>query len=198
MKRWISFAAIALVIAEVLLVLTSWLLSATMTEDVRSLLSSEGVRWFFGSFTTMLAKPWLVWLLLLSMAGGCLWQSGLLSIFSRHSVPITYRERVALRLVITLTVLYISVIILLTAIPHAMLLSATGRLFPSAFSRALLPIITFGIIIISSVYGIVSGRFASLADAVASLSFGIAKMAPLFLLYFLAVQFYESLRFVFL
>lgn len=198
MKRWISFAVVALAVAEVLLVLMSWLLSATMTEDVRSLLSSEGVRWFFGSFTTMLAKPWLVWLLLLSMGSGCLWKSGLSAIFSRRSAPVTYRERVALRLVITLIVLYVSIIILLTAIPHAMLLSATGRLFPSAFSRALLPVITFGIIFISCVYGIVSGRFASLADAVASLSFGIATAAPLFLLYILAAQFYESLRFVFL
>ena len=49
-----------LVIAEVLLVIVSWLLSAAMMEGVRSLLSSEGVRWFFGSFTMIVASPLLM------------------------------------------------------------------------------------------------------------------------------------------
>lgn len=202
-KLLVVYTVVALAWAEVLLVLTSWLLSATMTGGVRSLLSSEGVRWFFGSFTTMLASPILVSLLLLSMAGGCLWQSGIIRKIpnrktENHKSTVTYRERVALRSVVALTLLYVAIIVMLTAIPHAMLLSATGRLFPSPFSHALVPIVAFGVITVSSIYGIVSGRFASLADTVSSLSFGIAKAAPLFLIYILAIQFYESLRFVFL
>lgn len=190
-RRIVTFLLCLLVLAELLLVLTSWLLSATMAEGVRSMLSSEGVRWFFGSFTAVLSTPWLVWLLLLAMTGGCVWQSGLLRPQGG------YRQRVALRTAIVLLVVYVASVLALTAVPHAVLLSATGRLVPSPFSRALVPVVSFGLLLVSAVFGYASGRFASVADVVGALSFGIAKSAPLFLLYILAVQFYESLRFVF-
>jgi aminobenzoyl-glutamate transport protein len=183
---------LALAVAEGVLVLVSWLLSATQTEGVMSLLSSEGLRWFFGSFVSMLVSPFLVWLLLLAMAGGCLWQSGVL-----HMTTNGYRERVALRITLVLLLLYVLVVVALTAVPHALLLSATGRLFPSPFSHAIVPILSFGILLLSAVYGWASGRFTSWADIVDSLSWGIQRAAPLFILYVFLFQFYASLRFVF-
>ena len=65
-----------LLLAEVMLIILSWLLSTAMMEGVRSLLSSQGIRWYFGSFTSIMASPLLVWLLLLLSAWGCLQQSG--------------------------------------------------------------------------------------------------------------------------
>jgi len=193
---------IGLAIAQLLLVLLSWLLSATMTEGVRSLLSGEGVRWFFGSFVAVLASPSLVWLLLLAIAGGCLWQSGLLSVFATRSKPmmahLSYRQRVALRTTLVVALLFVAVIVALTSVPHAVLLSATGQLFPSAFSRALVPIGAFGVCLVSVVYGLMSGRFETVGDAIDSLSFGIAKAAPLFVLYILLMLLFQSLCFVFL
>ena len=205
--------------------LLSWILSATMTEHVHSLLSSEGIRWFFSSFSAMLASPWLVWLLLLAMAGGCLWQSGILShlpssliphpssffphpssFFPHPSAliphpsslsPLTYRHRMAFRTTVVIVALYVVAILALTVVPHAVLLSATGQLFPSPFSRALVPIVSFGVLLASAVYGWASGRFTSFADVIASLAYGIQQAAPLFILYVVAVQFYASLRFVF-
>ena len=164
MKRLYYHLILALAVAEVVLVLLSWLLSATQTEGVTSLLSSEGLRWFFGSFVSMLVSKWLVWLLLLSMAGGCLWQSGLLKVSLNG-----YRERIAFRTTLILFLLYVLVIVALTAVPHAQLLSATGRLFPSPFSRALVPVVAFGLLLHSAVYGWASGRFTSFADVIDSL-----------------------------
>lgn len=188
--RLFSRLVLLLAVIQLLLVLLSWLLSAMMVEGVRSLLSSEGLRWFLGSFASMLATPWLVWLLLLSMAGGCLWRSGL------AAKPHTYRDRTALRAALVLMAVYVAFVLVLTAAPHAILLSATGRLFPSPFSRALVPLVAFGIILVSSVYGRSSGRFSSFSDIVDSLSFGIAKAGPLFVAYVMLIQLYESLRFV--
>lgn len=170
----------------------SWLLSATMTESVRSLLSEEGVRWFFGSFSTVLASSWLVNLLLLSMAGGCLWLSGVLRMSTDG-----YRERMAASLTLFMLFVYAIAVAALTFVPHAVLLSATGQLFPSPFSRALLPIASFGILTASAVHGWASGRFVCFSDFVNALSFGIARCAPLFVVYVVAVQFLASLRFVF-
>ena len=186
-KRIATLTVLLLVVAELILVLTSWLLSATMTEGVRSLLSDVGIRWFLGSLTTFIATPWLVRLLLLAMAGGCFWQSGVF----RHS-QIGYRERMGYRLAFIILVFYMA------AAPHAVLLSATGQLFPSPFSRALFPIASFGVIMTSAVYGWASGRFSSFSEIVDSLSFGIGKVALLIVLYMATILFYESLRFVFL
>ena len=197
MRRLFSYLVSTLAWAEVLLVLLSWILSATMTEHVHSLLSSEGIRWFFGSFSAMLASPWLVWLLLLAMAGGCLWQSGILLPLTSHPSLLTYRHRMALRTTVGIVVLYVFAILALTVVPHAVLLSATGQLFPSPFSRALVPIVSFGVLLASAVYGWASGRFSSFADVIASLAYGIQQAAPLFILYVVAVQFYASLKFVF-
>lgn len=181
-------------LAEVVLILLSWFLTATMTDGVRSLLTSEGIRFFFGSFTQMLQKPLLVWLLLLSMAWGSLSASGLLQAFTRNTAG---RQRMALRLTVLVLGLMVTVVLLLTAMPHAVLLSATGRLWPSPFSRALVPIVAFAVIMLSIVYGLMTRRFPSLTDVCQSMTHGLALAAPLLLLYVLAVQLVESLRFVF-
>ena len=199
MKRDVLAYAVAfLIIAQVLLVLVSWLLSASMTEGVHSLLSSEGIRWFVGQYVYLLASPLLVWLLLLSMAFGCLRCCGLAESNTRRSNPfLRYRELTALRLSIVILILYVLLILSMTVIPHAVLLSATGSLLPSAFTRAIVPILSVGIILFSVTYGLFVGTFKSLYSIVSCLSSGIAWAAPLFVLYVLIVQFYESLKFVF-
>ena len=67
-KEGLGVATFILLISETLLFILSWLLSATRMEGVRSLLSSEGIRWFFGSWQTIVASPQLVWLLLCLIA----------------------------------------------------------------------------------------------------------------------------------
>jgi aminobenzoyl-glutamate transport protein len=196
MKRLFSYGVMTLVLVTLALVLVSWLLSATMTDGVRSLLSSEGVRWYLGSVTSMLASPWLIWLLLLAVACGSLWQSGLPQVLRRRPATFTYRERTALTAVILLLLLFLAVLALLTVVPHAVLLSSTGALFPSAFSRALVLFVAFALLLSSFTYGLMSGQFATLTDAVWSLTFGIRKAAPLIVLYILFMQLYESLKFV--
>lgn len=190
-NRCLGITALVLLISELVLFLLSWILSATMTEGVRSLLSSEGIRWFFGSFTYVLASPLLVWLILALIALGCLQKSGLLSMHQ------TYREKVALRVALAFLIFYIVIILLLTAFPHAILLSATGALFPSAFSHSLVPVIAFGIVVFSIIFGLMSGRISTLAEIMTVLSFGIQKGAPLFIVYILLIQLNESLWFVF-
>lgn len=190
-RRLAAWLGCVLLLAELILILVSWLLSATMTEGVRSLLSSEGIRWFFGSFVGIMASPLLVWLLLSLIALGSLQKSGLLAMQQ------SYREKVALRSALLLLILYVAVILLLTVTPNAFLLSITGSLFPSAFSRSLVPIIAFGIVLMSISFGVMSGRINSLSAVLETLSFGISKGAELFVLYILIMQFYESLWFVF-
>ena len=101
---------------------------------------------------------------------------------------------------------YVSIIVLclfgmvvglLTLPPHAILLSATGELFPSAFSRSLLPIITFAVSLFAVVFGMMSGRLNTLSDILDALSNGLSRSAPLVVIAILLIQFIASLGFVF-
>ena len=192
----LGWLCLVTVIAETLLVILSWLLSAMRVEGVRSLLSSEGIRWFFSSFSDLIASPVLVCLLVLMCALGCLQKSRMTTIFSGKK-SINFRDRLALYVALAFLLIYVVIILLLTLMPHAILLSATGHLFPSAFSRSLVPIIAFGISIFSVAFGLMSGVMRNLSDILQALSFGIAKGAPLLVFYLFAVQLVGCLRFVF-
>ena len=192
MNKIVSRLSLILIVAELLLVLLSWLLSATMTDDVRSLLSSEGLRWFFGQFTTVMLKPQLIWLLLLAMAGGCLWRS---TMFWPSRSP--FRSVFALRVSLVVLLIMIAGVTLLVILPHSDLLSATGHLWPSPFSSALVPVVACLAIVSSACYGLLTRSFASVTDVFASLSWGVQQLAPFLVLYVFAVQFYASCRYVF-
>ena len=50
---------------QLLLILASWIVTSVWRgAPLRSLISSEGIRWFFGEFVSNMASPLLVWLLL--------------------------------------------------------------------------------------------------------------------------------------
>lgn len=194
--------ALALLVAEVLLLVSSWMLSAMPTAEVRSLLTGEGLRWLLGRMSESLSTPILVWIVLLGMAWGCMRQSGLLASFSRSSSSAggraSSRDRIALFSVLVLLACYAIVLLLLTALPHAILLSATGKLFPSPFSASIVPAISFGATLCAVVYGIVSGRLNTLNDIYQSLILGIRSVAPVLLFYILVMQIYFTVSFAFL
>lgn len=193
MKRYLPHIAFTLFVLQLLLMMGSWLLSAAFPVDgIHSLLSSEGLRWFLGHYATLIGSPWMAWLLLLSIAYGCLRHSGLLRPGK------SYRERSALYITILLAALLIAVVLLLTIIPHAVLLSATGELWPSPFSHSLVPLIAFSILLLGICYGMVSGTLENLTAIYNAMLDGIRRAAPFFIFYILIAQIYESLKYIFL
>lgn len=192
MKNFWPRLALVLFVAEVLLILLSWLLSAALpASGVRSILSGQGIRWFMGHFGNILATPQLSWLLLASIAAGCLKCCGL------KTAKLNYRERRALFIGGALWLVCLVSMALLAMIPHAVLLSATGDLWPSPFSYSLIPALSFSVCLFSIVYGTIAGTFQSLRDVYNALLYGIRWAAPLLLFYLLFIQFYETLMFVF-
>ena len=169
-SRICGYAMFLLILAQIVLVLASWLITAAMPDVFpRSLLSPEGIRWFFGTFTANLQSPWLVWLLLISIAWGTLRASGLLKY--DHKV---YRQRNALRLVCLEFVLFIGVMLLLTLIPHAIL-----------------------VIVMAQSFGVVSQRLNSIEAMGEAMADGVRLSAPLFIIYILVIQLYSSVDYLF-
>ena len=191
MKKYLPHIAFLLFAAQLLLMLVSWLLAAAIpTSGVRSLLSSEGLRWLLGHFSDMLGTPVLLCLLLLLMAYGSLKGCGILHFKS------SYREHRALVIMLLLLVAYVGAIVLLVMIPHAVLLSATGSLWPSPFSAAIVPLLAFGITLLSAVYGYVADSYRNMSDVYQSLIDGIREGSPWLLFYVLLGQLYYSLLFI--
>lgn len=192
-----AVVVLVLALAEVALAVGSWGVSALLPDvGVRSLLSGEGIRWFFGHFTESLAQPLLVWLVVVSSAVGCTHDSGIvgaLRAIGRNS----FRERMALLFAAAILLFFVVLIALLVLSPHAILLSATGRVVPSPFSVAVVPVAAFLAVLSSMVYGVASGRYLSLKAVFHSLFLGIERAAPLFIVYIVVIQLYYSLIFVF-
>ena len=191
MKRILPYIALALALAQLLLILTSWVWSAAMPlSGVRSMLSSEGVRWFLGHFAELMASLVLVWILLGAMAYGAV-------VRCRGNLQgNNYRSSRARIISLGFLAVYVAIVLLLTVSPHAVLLSASGLLWPSPFSASLVPITAFGILLTASLYGVVAGTFQTLSDVYESLVFGLRQCAPLLPVYILFMQLFESFRFV--
>ena len=194
-NKLLARLAFGLLLAELLLVLASWLLSTLPVVEARSLLSGGGIRWLMGQMSDCMATPLLVWILLLGMGIAAVRQSGLLDVFRPGSPK---PDRIALLSVVVLFFVLVIVLLLLTAVPHAIMLSATGSLFPSPFSAALVPMIALGLCLLGMVYGVLSGRFASLTDLYEVLVSGIRSCAVVLLFYLLLSQLYFTVTFAFL
>ena len=99
-KRVIGFVATMLVLAQGVLAFLSWVITSVFAEtNMHSLLSSDGIRWMFGHFISNLTSPVIVWILLLAMAFGAVYKSGLHLLFDKRFTR-QYRQVFGLKVVI--------------------------------------------------------------------------------------------------
>ena len=192
--------SITLALLQLLLIITSWVITAAVPDlPVRSLLGSEGIRWFFGRFMENMQSPLVIWLLLLVIGLGAFQRSGLA--IAIHKVAkgrsLLYRERTGLRFAVVELVIFVVIMLLLTVMPHAILLSITGELFPSSFAHSIIPVLAFVLVICSLSYGVVSGKLRSVGEAYSTMISGFAHVAWIFPIYILAAELYYSFLFVF-
>lgn len=183
--RGLSYICFSLAIAEILVIVGSWVLGVLMPDSgLKSMLGSDGIRWFLGGFTSFVSGNVLAWILLLSMAWSSIKASG---IFSKHHLS-TLNDRVAMACTVVALLFCVAVLLLLTAVPHAALLSISGSLYPSPFSQSVVAVVSFISIFISIVYGVMSGRYHTLADVFVPLRRGVGSSAWLVVIYVFAAQ----------
>ena len=213
MRNKLGYIVLVLLVSQLALILLSWLVTAAFPElPMRSVLSSEGIRWFFGSFVSNQLPPLLIYFIMAVMAVGACVRSRLydalretlsntrssLTTSSNHQHKVHYREKVGLRIALVEFIVYVIIMILLTAIPHAILLSVTGQLFPSSFSSSFIPSLSLIIIIMSLTYGVASGTIDSVAKMHKVLVGGLEVGSRLVPTYVVGIQLYMSIRYVFI
>lgn len=207
-RKIVSIATILLLEAELFIVIGSWVGSVLFPDSgIVSMISSEGVRWFVGGFANMLSTPYIIYIILIGMTLGIVRRSGLIDDVRRKrtatitdedvkDVMASYSERLATRLAIATFILGIIVILLLTILPHAILLNSNGDVLNSSFSRGLIPMMCLVVSMSAGVYGLCTSHITlrhSIADAFA---YGIARISPVILLYILVAQIYFTLQYV--
>ena len=213
MRNKLGYIVLVLLVAQLTLILLSWLVTAAFPElPMRSVLSSEGIRWFFGSFVSNQLSPLLIYFIMAVMAVGACVRSRLydalretlsntrssLTTSSDHQHKVHYREKVGLRIALVEFIVYVIIMVLLTAIPHAILLSVTGQLFPSSFSSSFIPSLSLIIIIMSLTYGVASGTIDSVAKMHKVLVGGLEVGSRLVPTYVVGIQLYMSIKYVFI
>ena len=194
----IAFITCSLLLLQIMVVILSWMIKTIYPEfNGRSLLSGEGVRWFLGNFTNNVASNILVWIILIGLSWGAIRSSNILQVFKR-SHTLSYRERLGLRIVLIEIMIWFTVIALLSFIPHAAMLSITGQLFPSSFSKSIVPLIAFIALFSSITYGLIIGRLRKGNLIIEALSNGIKQIAPYIIIYIILIQLIYSIKFVLL
>lgn len=188
-----AYVSLVVFMMQLLLIVVSWILTAIMPDlRLRSILGSEGLRWFLGAFVDNISSNVVVWILLLGMAIGEIKQSNLIYAILNYKQTTDY-ERMALFVVLWEVVGIAAVIILLAFVPHAVLLSALGTLLPSSFSASIIPIMSFSLMSIAITYGCITGAIRTVESVFSSMCNGIAIVAPVVVVYIFIAEFYYSL-----
>jgi aminobenzoyl-glutamate transport protein len=185
--------ALLLIILQASVIIGSWISAAAMPESsVRSLISSDGIRWFFGMFINNIETRVLVWIILFGFSWGTFCNSGLCDLFNNKRIIINTQTKFGLKIIGAELICFVLIMLLLTITPHALLLSVTGELFPSSFSRSFLPVLAFSICIFSISFGVATGKINSIIEGFKALTYGINQLAPVLFIYVLAAQLYSS------
>lgn len=195
-----SVVVLLLIFAQVALILVSWIVSSALPEsEVYSLLSNDGIRWTFGNIINFISSPLLVWIVLLTIAMSALINCGITDVLTKafRQQPILFRCRYALIVSAVVLFLYLIIVCLLTLVPHAILLGVTGELFPSSFSKSLIPIVAFGILLVALLFGFLSNKWNQLHEAMHAITIGFIPIIPWLVVYVLGSIFVNTLLYVF-
>ena len=200
-NRWsyvLTMAVIAVALTQLLLFLVSWLIVAASPETtIRSLLSSEGFRWFFGSFVYNVTTPPLAWIIVAAMAYGAIKDSAIMKTWRKGRGEWTYRQTFAFRIVLVQIFAFALFIALVAFIPHAPLLSATGSLQHSSFLHSIIPVTAAAMTLAAGTFGMLTATTRSLADVVKAMVRGVERAALLIVFYIFAAELFFSFAYVF-
>ncbi|MCM1108119.1 MAG: AbgT family transporter [Clostridium sp.] len=175
----------------------SWIGSAAGW-PLRSLLSAEGLRWLFARAPGLTARSGVVMLWLLLTAWGALSYVGLPAVlgalFCRR--PVSQRQRHAFGMSAAVLAAWAGLLVMWGVPPHGVLLSATGRLWPSPLVNGLLPAIAVGLIAVALCYGLLGNTISTRREMIRLFSHGVSGHAQWLWLYVVASFLWVCVRYI--
>ena len=177
------------IIVYVLLLVTVWLMSwildiatafTASDIDIKSLVSSEGLRWIMRNAMPVLNN--IAWgeILLAITALGLLQGSGIVRVFT-HLIKrqqLTKMEKRSLLFSLSALLVYSTVLYVVTLSQWNILLGVTGTLENSSFIRGLALVLFIGVLVVALIYGFMYGNYRSVLDAVSSIGNTFSSFVP--------------------
>ncbi len=146
---------------------------------------NELLRYLWLHGTECIASELLVYTILLLIAVGSVLRSRLL----------TVRDQDGMVAAIVVALITNGMLLAAAILPGSPLLGVTGRVFPSPWSNGLFPSLCIECILVSFVFGLVSGTVQSVRDALELVTHGISRW-PWAILLAMAVSFFHSSFFI--
>lgn len=180
----------------------SWIGSA-IGYPMRNLFSDEGLRWFYAHLHESFTTPVLAVALPAALLCGAVSRSGLGRVLAdicqlRGKRPrITYRQKTALGIAGIFFTVYFSTVLLCVLTPHAILLGATGRIYPSPFAYGILPVTALGVQFTSMIYANLSNHLHGPDEILSVLYWGIRHYAVWIFITLLAAQLIHTIIYIF-
>ena len=197
MKNSAEAIPVLYVLLLLLVALLSWV-GSIYAWGLESLLDAEGVRWMcIHMLDNVRQSPWLEIAMALAVCGQFI-ESGLPAVFTPRFWQRRSRTLKKMRaLQITIAVLAVMVVLFVLSLTGASpLMSALGQFTLSPLFFGLYPISLMVLLVLSTTYGLASGRFYSVGDVVRSLVSLPVAVAPFFVTLFLAAQLMGCIRYV--
>lgn len=195
-----SATIVIVVVLELTVIIGTWIGSAMFSiTNVRSLLSAEGVRWYVGAYSDVLATPYLIWILLAGLTYGIVSNSKVVDALQAQlrRERMEFIDRLSLHAAQILFAFILMLIMYLVCAPHAVLLSATGRIYGSSFSSGIMPLLTMLLTIPSLTYALGSSKFKSITDIFNAMVHGVTKTVPLIILYIFVMHLIMTVQYIY-
>lgn len=167
---------------------------------VRSLFSSEGIRWILRTALANFASTPVLSLILLLMGWGIFRASGFEDVCGKILLfrlqELTVRQRLALRISGFVLFGYLLLILWGVLASGGILLSVTGNLEGSPLLDGWVVWLTFGTSLVSVFFGAITGRFQTWRDWISALIDGVAWGSPGIICLFLGAQIWACFQFI--
>lgn len=180
----------------------SWM-GSVMGYPVRNLFSEEGIRWFYAHLRESFTTPLLAYVIPTALLFGALSRSGLGTLLSEMCRTgegrrrITYRQRTALLTAAVFLAVCVAASLVLILSPQAVLLGASGGIFPSPFVCGVLPVATLCILAAAMIYAHLSNHLHGTAEVLSVMYWGIRQHAVWVFITILTAQLYHSVIYIF-
>lgn len=195
---WPSYLLASLIAVYLVVVLASWIGFAAGF-PLHTLLSAEGIRWFFLNNAKIFLAPTQVYLILLISVIGAFKRSGLdefaIKYFGKDKM--TYRQKIAFICMNVYVLIYMIILIALIIPPHAILLSVTGSLTSSPFISGFIPAFTLCLHTAAIIYGSISNRLRNMSECLSVIYWGIARYAIWIIIYFTIILTWKTICYSF-
>lgn len=166
-------------------------------EDIRTLVSAEGIRWFVRSFSETIASLPSEKIILLLIVSGVIYKSGIFTAVKQiFNGELSVKSRYAFS-ISSITFLCCIIVIFLCAINTWNLLgSVTGAFSSSLLVRGIIPIAFILTISVSVIFGIIYGTFRNVNDIIEAMCYVLRLAAPALISLFPAALLIASLNYL--